>query len=139
MESKRLICIFTTLSQLSHAYQHTFYIVFKMFSKFYSRVTLACAVLYFQFSNPILIHHFSDIEENVYFLWQIDMLTFETIQNWSSSLTSIFSFSELLWRLKLTLRIVALKNDIVKSRVLFVWKLQLHLHFVLSRVTPSES
>ena len=110
-----------------------------MFSKFYSHVTLACVVLYFQFSNPILIHHFSDIEENVYFLWQIDMLTFETIQNWSSSLTSIFSFSELLWRLKLTLRIVALKNDIVKSRVLFVWKLQLHLHFVLSRVSPSES
>ena len=63
---------------------------------------------------------------------------FETIQNWSSSLTSIFSFSEFLWRLKLTLRMVALKNDILKSQVLFVWKLQLHLHLYSLVLTPLE-
>ena len=39
-----------------------------------------------------------------------NMLTFEIVYNSSSSLMSNFSFSEFLWRLKLTIRLVALKK-----------------------------
>lgn len=62
------------------------------------------------------------MKDYVHFLWQMDLLTFETIQNSSSSLTSIFSLSEFLWRwrLKLTLRIVALKQ-------MTLWNLQNYL------------
>ena len=60
------------------------------------------------------------MKDYVHFLWQMDLLTFETIQNSSSSLTSIFSLSEFLWRLKLTLRIVALKQ-------MTLWNLQYYL------------